>query len=234
MKLSDREHAISRSRILFDGSSALNQMLRLASRCSTNAIIFTLLSAGTLLPVTVLDSHAQNRVGSLPRGLDQLTKEATVIVHGYVTAARIEPHPQLKNLLTVVVSMSVKDTYKGQPQKSVEFRQYIWDLRSQLGNAEYHKGDELVLLLGPVSEYGLTSPVGLEQGRFHVFNDAKGVTVAVNGRGNAGLFTSVEQRALSQGVHLPPRTAALARQPKAGPLPLADLEDAIRTFVRIR
>jgi len=205
-----------------------------ALKFSANTIIFTFLCAGALLPIMAPDSSGQQRVDSLPRALDQLTKEADVIVHGYVTAARIEPHPQLKNLLTVVVSMSVKDTYKGQPQKSVVFRQYIWDLRSQLGNAEYHKGDELVLLLGPVSEYGLTSPVGLEQGRFHVFNDAKGVTVAVNGRGNAGLFTSVEQRALSQGVHLPARTAALARQPKAGPLPLADLEDAIRTFVRTR
>lgn len=196
--------------------------------------IFALFHAVAFLLVMHPACYAQQGASTIPRGLDQLAREANVIIHGYVTATKIEPHPTLKNLMTIVVSMSVQDTYKGKPQKSLVFRQYLWDLRSQFGSAEYHKGDELVLLLGPVSEYGLSSPVGMEQGRFHVFRDAKGQTVAVNGHGNFGLFTSVQTRALAEGLRLSPRILALARQNKAGPMPLSDLEDAIRSFGGLR
>jgi len=132
--------------------------------------------------------------------------------------------------MTIVVNMTVQDTYKGKARKTLEFRQYIWDLRSQFGSGEYNKGEELVLLLGPVSEYGLTSPAGMDQGRFRVFRDAKGKLVAMNGRGNLGLFNSIEKRATAAGLKLSPRVTALARQRQSGPLPLPDLAEAIRTF----
>ena len=92
----------------------------------------------------------------------------------------------------------------------------------------------MVLLLGPVSEYGLTSPVGLEQGRFRVSLDKKGQAVAVNGRGNQGLFNSVEDRARAKGLQLSAHTLAAIKRRDAAPLSLADLEDAIRTFARNR
>jgi len=133
--------------------------------------------------------------------------------------------------MTVVVTVSVKDTYKGQAQKSLVFRQYIWDRSAQDTSGGYGKGQELVLLLMPVSEYGLTSPAGLEQGRFRVLHD-QGKTLAVNGRGNSGLFTSVEEHARSRGVQLSARTRLAARRREPGALPLADLESAIRDFAR--
>jgi len=132
--------------------------------------------------------------------------------------------------MTVVVSLSVSETVKGSPRKSIVFRQYIWDVRDQFDAAQYQKGEELLLFLGPVSENGLTSPVGLEQGRFRVLRDEKGGAVAVNGRGNFGLFDSVERRAQVRGLQFSPRVAALVRRPRAGPLPLADLEEAVRAF----
>ena len=186
-----------------------------------------LCALAVLVPQTV---HAQGMARTLPRALDQLTAEADLIVHGYVLSTKVEPHPQLTNLMTLVVSMNVINTYKGKPQKSLVFRQYLWDLRAQLGATEYHKGQELVLLLGPVSEYGLTSSVGLEQGRFLISRDAKGKALAVNGRGNLGLFDSVGKRAKARGLQLSARTSALVRRPPSDPLPLADLEEAIRTF----
>jgi hypothetical protein len=194
-------------------------------KMAARALILTL----AFLSVATVPVLAQQAL-TLPRGLDQLTEEAKVIVHGSVISARIEPHPQLKNLMTAVVTMRVIDSYKGNPPKTLVFRQYLWDLRAQLGAAEYGKGQELLLLLGPVSEYGLTSPVGLEQGRFKISRDQKGQATAVNGRGNLGLFDSVEQRVRSRGVQLSPRTTSLVRKNRAGPLPLLDLEDAIRTF----
>ncbi len=155
-------------------------------------------------------------------------------MRGNITSAKVEPHPQLRNLTTVVVSVDVVETLKGRAPKSLVFRQYIWDIRDQLDAARYLKGEEVLLLLGPVSEYGLRSPVGLEQGRFRVVRDVKGERHAVNGSGNVGLFRSVESRARAEGLQLSPRTAGLLRRAQAGPVPLADLEDAIRTFAAER
>lgn len=187
-----------------------------------------------LLSLWPLSSHAQRGALTLPRGLDQLTQEADIIVRGYVTSAQVEPHPQLTNLTTVLVTMSVAETLKGSPRKSIEFRQYVWDIRDQLGAAGYQKGEELLLLLGPVSEYGLTSPVGLEQGRFRILRDNKGQAFALNGRGNAGLFQSVEQRAQASGLQLSPRTTAFVRRAQAGPVALDDLQDAVRALGRVK
>jgi hypothetical protein len=180
------------------------------------------------------DSQGQHGARTIARGLDQLTEEADVIVHGYVTSTRIEPHPQLRNLNTIVVSLEVKDTYKGKPTKSLTFRQYVWDPDPQRELAEYGKHQELILFLGPVSEYGLTSPVGLDQGRFRIYTDQKKQMVASNGRGNLGLFHSVVPRARAHGITLSPRTLQLAQQTQASPLLLRDLEEAIRTFVGAR
>lgn len=177
-------------------------------------------------------SHAQRGAVTAARSLDQLTQEAEIIVHGYLTSARVEPHPQFKNLMTVVVSVSAQETLKGTPRKTLEFRQYIWDIRDQLDAARYRKGQEVVLLLGPVSKYGLTSPVGLEQGRFVVHRTAAGAAVAMNGRGNIGLFHATMSRVRARGIALPSSTATMVQRDQPGPVPLADLKDAIRAFVR--
>ena len=156
-------------------------------------------------------SLAQRGALTVTRGLDQLTQEADLIVHGSVTSARVEPHPQFHNLMTVVITMTVQETLKGAPRKKIEFRQYIWDMRDQLDAARYRKGEELLLMLGPASRYGLTSPVGLEQGRFRILHESSGRVVAVNGRGNAGLFQSTEARAQARGMKLSARQATMVR-----------------------
>jgi hypothetical protein len=174
-------------------------------------------------------ASAQHGATTITCGLDRLTAEAGAIVHGYVISAKVEPHPQLRNLMTVVVSMRVEDVYKGKPQKNLVFRQYIWDLADRGATAGYGKGQELVLFLVPTSQYGLTSPVGLEQGRFRISRNSKGQSVATNGNNNFGLLNSIEAQARSRNVRLSRRTIELAKQP-SGPLPLTDLADAIRTF----
>lgn len=184
--------------------------------------------------VSCSELQAQRGAVTVPRTVDQLSQQAAVIVRGHVTSAKVEPHPQLTNLMTVVVSFRVDETLKGTPRKSFQFRQYIWDIRDQVDAARYAKGEELLLMLGPVSQYGMTSPVGLEQGRFRVVRDSKGQGVAVNGRGNVGLFQSTEQRAQAQGLKLSSRQTQLVRRTKPGPVPLADLEDVIRTFARTK
>jgi hypothetical protein len=189
--------------------------------------LFALVASVALTSVNV---EAQRGARTVSRGLDQLTEEADVIVHGSVVSAKVEPHPQFKNLMTVVINLRVQETLKGRQRSSMQFRQYIWDIRDQIDAARYAKGQELLLMLGPVSEHGLTSPVGLEQGRFRISRDINGQAIALNGNGNVGLFQSVARRAEKRGVQLPPRVKALSQSPQSGPVPLADLESAIRSL----
>jgi hypothetical protein len=185
------------------------------------------------LPLFASTTYAQTGARTFARSLDQLVDESAVIVRGHIVSARIEPHPQLHNLMTVVVSLSVTDVYKGQPQKSLVFRQYIWNVDSKRGVPEYRKGQELILLLRPVSEYGLTSPAGLEQGRFEVIaRDKSRQKLAVNGRANLGLFDHIQEQARVRGMQLSRRSAVLVGQRRQGPVPAEALEDVIRTFAR--
>jgi hypothetical protein len=190
-----------------------------------------ILALGVLAAVSLaaLTANAQRGALTASRSLDQLADEAEVIVHGTVSSARVEPHPQLKNLMTVVINMQVAETLKGSPRRTLQFRQYIWDARDRLDSARYLKGQELLLMLGPVSRYGFTSPVGLEQGRFRITRQ-NGQVMAENGRGNAGLFEATEARVHAGGRKMSARATQIIRQARPGPMPLADLEDAIRAF----
>jgi hypothetical protein len=184
-----------------------------------------------LLSCTAL---AQRGALTAPRSIDQLSQEAALIVHGHVTSAKVEPHPQLHNLMTVLVTMNVEETLKGTPSESIQFRQYIWDIRDQIDAARYGKGEDLLLMLGPVSQYGLTSPVGLQQGRFRITRDSMGQAMAANGNENLRLFEATEQRAQARGMKLSQRVTTMVRQNRPGPVPLADLEDVIRSFARAK
>jgi hypothetical protein len=188
------------------------------------------LAIGVLTLIMAANCFGQRGALTVPQALDQMAQEAEVIFRGVVTSTKVEPHPRLANLMTVVVSMNISEMVKGSPRKSIVFRQYVWDLRDQLDAAQYRKGQELLLLLRPDSEYGLTSPAGLEQGRFRILRDAKGKATALNGRGNLGLFQSVEARAQARGVALSPRVTAMVRSPQAGAVPLDDLVEAIRSL----
>lgn len=194
--------------------------------------ITTYFLALSLIAVTLVatGAHAQRGARTAPRTLDQLTREAATIVRGSVVSAKVEPHPQFSNLTTVLVTLQVQETLKGTPAKTLQFRQYIWDIRDRLDAARYHKRGEVLLMLGPVSQYGLRSPVGLEQGRFVITRDSAGNATAVNGAGNVGLLATSESQLQKSGVKLSARTSALIRTQPKGPIALTDLEEAIRNF----
>ncbi len=196
----------------------------------------------SLLPLCALavlcflcPSPADSQVSArtLSRSLDQLVQEADCIVHGVVLSRTIEPHPHLRNLMTQVVTLKVAETYKGRAQKTLVFRQYVGNVAQGNPASDYHKGEEMILLLGPVSEYGLSSPAGLEQGRFRITLDRAHRPIAVNGRGNVGLFDRVEQAARARNAPLSPHLTTVLRQMPA-PLLVTDLEQIIRTFARSR
>lgn len=181
--------------------------------------------------LAALPAFAQRGAMTIPRNLDQLTDRAQDIVRGTVVSARVEKHPELDALDTVVVTLKVRETLKGSARGTFTFRQYVWDVRDRYDAAGYRKGQDVLLLLVAPSRHGLSSPAGMQQGRFHIRRDATGRDVAVNGTGNVRLFEGLRDPA-KLGVTLGARQARLAARHRQGPIDAADLTAMIRAFAR--
>ena len=166
---------------------------------------------------------------TVPRNLDQLTDRASDIVRGTVVEARVEKHPELSNLDTVVVTLRLRETLKGSAQGTYTFRQYIWDIRDRYDAAGYRKGQEYVLLMNAPSRYGLTSPAGMEQGRFRIQRDRSGREMAINGAGNLRLFDGLDDDD-KLSAPLTAKQASLVAKHRGGPIQLAELTVMIRAF----
>ncbi len=186
--------------------------------------------AGIIVPSAL----AQHGAITAPRNLAELTDRADLIVHGRVLSAVAEPHPKFANLMTVVVTLAVQDTLKGSSPRIHVFRQFVWDERDRLTSLGYRKGQEVLLLLNRENEHGLTSPVGLEQGRFRIDRGPDGQAVALNGHGNQGLFEGVADRAKASGVRLSVGGQKIAAGGESGAIPLEELKEMIRGFARVR
>jgi hypothetical protein len=207
-------------------SGVMAQVYRL--RSAGHAVGILLL--GTLCAVPL---HAQRGAYVQPRNLAELVSQSAVIVRGTVVSARVEPHPELTHLSTVVVTLRVVETLKGSASGTFTFRQFIWDIRDRYDAAGYRKGQHLLLLLNPTTSYGLRSPAGLEQGRFRISRDAEGREVAVNGHGNVGLWERMDTELKSKRLTLSLRSAALLQQHPTGPLALNDLCDLTRDLAAL-
>lgn len=177
----------------------------------------------------VVPVFSQGGASAAPTDLDQLVQRAQTIVRGQVISATIEPHPQFPNLQTVVITLSVSRVLKGAAGSNLVFRQYQWDSRDASSLAGYKSAGELLLFLNPVSQYGLTNTVGLEQGRFRVVLDEKGNRYVVNGRGNLGLFGEVPAKAASRGIAFSKPVQDMLANPK-GKASLESFEEAVRTL----
>jgi hypothetical protein len=187
---------------------------------------FLPLLLGLLLPA--LPAQAQRGAYTAHQNLNEIATEAATIVRGTVLSARTEKHPQLQNLSMVVVQLRVSEVWKGSADTTFTFRQFVWDFRDKLDQAGYRKGQEVVLYLRAPSEYGLSSPVGLEQGRFQVNRDRWNQETALNGRGNAGLLQGVEKGMKARGRTPSAHLAKTLRERTAGGIAVADLREATK------
>jgi hypothetical protein len=172
-------------------------------------------------------AHAQRGALVKPRNLDELTSKADRIVHAHVLAAKVEPHPQYRNLSTVVVTMRVDDTLKGQAAQNLTFREFIWDFRDKHDAAGYRKGQEIVLFLNKPNADGLTSPAGMQQGRFAVERDRSGQTLVRASNANHVLLAGVDKSFVAKGKAMPPSLRA-AQTSDAARMTLADFKTAVR------
>ncbi|HEU0225989.1 MAG TPA: hypothetical protein VFR29_11185 [Steroidobacteraceae bacterium] len=189
-----------------------------------------------LLATMVLANPAWAQQGALavPRNLEQLTDRAATIVRGSVVRAHVEMHPELGSLHTVVVTLRVRETLKGPARREFTFRQYVWDLRSRVGETFYRKGDDLILFMIEPSRYGLSSPAGMGQGRFVITRDAAGREIAVNGAGNARLFDGMREALARKEAAYSADSARLVSSHRQGPVEAALLTRLIRETVDAR
>lgn len=187
-----------------------------------------------VLPLLLLllapGTHSQSNASVAQANLNYLVENARTIVRGNVVSVALEPHPQFANLKTVVVTIAVAKTFKGQPGSTLTFRQYVWDTKEYPNAGGYHKSEELLLFLNPESVYGLTSPVGMEQGHFTVVHDSKGNRYALNGRGNVGLFSDVLSKSAARGVTFSAEAKVMLSK-AGGQVALGTLEETIQALV---
>ena len=71
------------------------------------------------------------------------------------------------------------------------FRVFVDDSLDEQASLGYRVGQQVLLFMTQPSQIGMSSPAGLEQGRFRIQQDGQGNRVAVNGMSNLGLFRNV-------------------------------------------
>jgi hypothetical protein len=157
-----------------------------------------------------------------PLDIGELTQAAGTIVHGRIVAVQQGTHPDYPNVAVVNVTVQVLRNIRGADAQQITFRQWVQPIR-QLGVAKaparkmrvaagYTVGQDLVLFLYPPSRYGLTSPVGADQGKFAVLRDASGTHVR-NNAGNAVVFGDLQTSARRLGVQVTQSDLTAVKKP---------------------
>jgi len=177
---------------------------------------------------------AQDGALTVQVDLARMVDESENVVLARVTNVVAEKHPQFENLDTVVVTLQVIEPLKGTPGATLTFRQYVWDITDLNTKLNYRTGEEVVLMLRQPSQVGLTSPVGLEQGRFRVERDALNNRMVRNGSDNAGLFGTVDQTSPGLRPRLNPQLQQLMTNHRSGPISYEQLKAVVQSEVAAR
>lgn len=164
--------------------------------------------------------------------LTDLVQRADIIVQGRVTEVRYEGLPGYPHISTVRVTLAVERMLRGPAGKQYTFREYLLPANRARGKRGYAAGQRLLLFLPEPSRYGLSSPLGGEQGRFRIQPDQRGNTVVANEFGNLGLFNRVAESAAQAGLSLSSdelRVTSTAR----GPVPLEDFVSLVEQLAAV-
>ena len=168
----------------------------------------------------------------LPVNLAYLTQRAGIIVQGRVTEVRYEGLPGYPNIPTVEVTLNVENMVRGPAGSTYTFREALMGLQPKTGKQGYQVGQRLFLFFLARSRYGLSSPIGMEQGRFHLARDPSGSETVANEWGNAGLFKNVDQDASKAGPQLSTSQLRIATT-RRGPVALDDFVSLVRQMTSL-
>ncbi len=154
--------------------------------------ISSLLAAMLMILGLFIAAKAQ---AALPVNIEDMVKASEKIVVGEVVKVKQGHHPQYTNVSVTYITVKVAKALKGKPNQEFTFMQYGGKEEVIADMPQYKEKEEVLLFLYPESRVGFTSPVGLEQGKFHIENDAKtGERQFINGAGNYLLFDGVKSR----------------------------------------
>jgi hypothetical protein len=192
------------------------------------------LAVGLALVWFVGKAPAQQSGLTVQLNLARMVDESENVILAQVISVVAEKHPQLENLDTVVVALEVLEALKGSPGAQLTFRQYVFDIRDRNSRLGYRVGEEVVLLLRRPSQYGLTSPVGFEQGRFRVERDALNNRVVRNGQDNAALFEGAEQTAPGLRPRLSGAMQRLMSEHHSGPIRYDEFKSFVSSVLAAR
>jgi hypothetical protein len=169
---------------------------------------------------------------SIPVDLTYLAQRADVIVQGKIVSVRLENLPGHKNFPTVSVTLEVEDMLRGPSAKTYVFRETNFGLKPQMGKRVYQVGQRLLLFLPAPSSLGLSSPIGFDQGRFHIAKNLAGAETITNEVDNAGLFKNVRQTFSKEKKSLTAdqlRTVSIKR----GPVKLDEFLSLTRSLITL-
>src|SRR6185437_5040077 len=165
----------------------------------------------------------------LPVDLDHMVKSAAVAFQGTVTDVHTERDPQAGDRIVTFVTFQVDDALKGPVGSTYTLKQIGGRLPTGEslridGIPSYTVGESYVVFLTGPSSLGLSSPVGLSQGRFRIETTAGGREVS-NGRDFRDMTASIPQQALPPGAR-----ARFAQTPgaKVRALGLDDFKQLVR------
>lgn len=172
----------------------------------------------------------------LQLNLEQLTGLSEKVFDGRCVDIQQETDARGRNVQKV--TFDVIEMLKGEPSAQITFRQIgLVDGGSDIGGGvkiegldrdlpRYQLGEEAVVFLSAPGSSGLTTPVGLEQGKFAVV-ETDGAKTVVNGAGNRGLFIGADKSLKMKAMAVTSTDRALIRT-NGGALPY----DTLVSFVK--
>jgi hypothetical protein len=177
-----------------------------------------------LLCAAFLPAHAASVV---PLYLEELVDASAVAFEGTCISNRTQVDPDT-GLVVTYTTFTVRDVLKGSAAMTHVIKQIGGSLPGESvqysvpGVPKFAEGEEYVVFLAGVSSLGFSSPIGLQQGRFHLKRDGGQRTVA-NGRDFADMLTHLSDR-VPEAVR-----ARLAQLPRE--MDLADFKALVRDRV---
>lgn len=186
-------------------------------------LIFTITCSGWLYAASVL-----------PLGLDGLNADARDVFLGTCISNESQFDPTTQMIVTYT-TFEVEQAIKGETGTTRTIKQVggVIDGEGLVmpGVPKFVPGERYMLFLPPPSSLGFSSPVGLEQGSFAVY-ERDGAAFASNGRSLSQLLEKVPSRAIPAEV----REKILAAPPgftrKRNELSVAELVELVRGLNR--
>ena len=186
------------------------------------------LSTMLLLLLSIPEQGSAMRVKLLT--LEQMVERAEVVFVGRCLTSTSQEDPQFRRTVTVT-EFEVVEPLKGRLGETHVVKQYgsIGEGTSHriAGMPTYTPGEDVILFLYGESQYGLTSPVGISQGKFTIVGDEESSSppTIVNSINNNGLLAGLDGHMFMNAGRIDePKRKAIQRLVRVnrGPIPYED------------